>query len=132
MQENLTEKQKLNIMRNIFRHYPEDALYYYIDLADAKIKSGEAEGFWEAGLQIQKEHMDFKKNNHPKKQPLGKFEEQAKELRELMGQERKERMKEIDKDIQNVFDNMSKDAKAHPNKNKPIEIKDIIIKKDRD
>ena len=56
----LTEQDKLDILKLVFgRHTEGDILYFYLDLADTKVKEGKAKNFDEAVFQLRKEYLDF-------------------------------------------------------------------------
>ncbi|MBR4315502.1 MAG: hypothetical protein IKP65_00830 [Alphaproteobacteria bacterium] len=130
--ENLTYDQKLNIIRNLFRHTEGDILNMYIDFADIRVQSGEAKSFWEAGLQLQKEYRDFKKSSPKPKKNEHFGEEQAEGLREMMAEIKKEERKKINEDIKQVFKDMDEDVKKDKHNSKtPLKITKIISEPDR-
>lgn len=130
--ENLTYDQKLNIIRNLFRHAEGDILNMYIDFADIRVQSGEAKSFWEAGLQLQKEYRDFKKSSPKPKKNEHFGEKQLEGLREMMAEIKKEERKKISEDIKQVFKDMDEDVKKDKhNRKTPLKITKIISEPDR-
>ena len=127
MEKNLTEQEKLDMLKLVFSKAGEDILYFYIDLADIKVQKGMAKDFSEAVYQLRDEYLDFQKKNPKKKQPVGNFEQQAEGLKEIFSV-KNEKLEKINKDIDNIFSDMDKDAKNDKNRNrKSLDIKNIVI-----
>ncbi len=125
-QENLTEQEKINIVRNYF-HGIEDQMYlFFVELADIKLKTGEAQSFYQAVDILLKERLGATKNKS-KPTSVNDVEDQAKDLLEFKNTSTKINFEEAKNKLDGIFSQMKKDASEHPIVGEKMDIKNIII-----